>query len=165
MNLDLGFQVDRTTGKDEWLTPPRIFRALGEFDLDPCAPHASRRPWDCAKRSFSVEDNGLAQPWEGRVWMNPPYGSDTGKWMARLAAHGNGIALIFARTETATFFESVWGKADAMMFLRGRLAFFDVRGMPSKNSAGAPSVLIAYGKNNADALKSSGLDGFYLCAK
>ena len=32
--------------KDEWLTPPNILRALGAFDLDPCAPE--KRPWEMA---------------------------------------------------------------------------------------------------------------------
>lgn len=32
---------------DEWLTPPHVLKALGEFDLDPCAPIT--RPWEIAK--------------------------------------------------------------------------------------------------------------------
>ena len=50
---------------DEWLTPPEIVRACGQFDLDPCAPIV--RPWDTAARHFTVEDDGLAQSWDGRV--------------------------------------------------------------------------------------------------
>lgn len=57
-------------GHDEWLTPPEILRALGEFDLDPCAPVV--RPWETAARHYTVQDDGLALPWEGRVWCNPP---------------------------------------------------------------------------------------------
>lgn len=59
-------------GKDEWLTPPEIIKALGQFDLDPCAPVV--RPWDTAERHYSIKDNGLMLPWSGRVWCNPPYG-------------------------------------------------------------------------------------------
>ena len=83
------------TGKDEWLTPPEIIHALGCFDLDPCAPVV--RPWPTATRHYTIEDNGLVQPWDGRIWCNPPYGTETGRWLARMAEHGNGIALIFAR--------------------------------------------------------------------
>ena len=88
---------------DEWLTPPEILKAIGEFDLDPCSP--INRPWNTAKKHYTVEDNGLIQEWIGRVFLNPPYGPETGKWLQKLAEHGNGIALIFARTETDMFFK------------------------------------------------------------
>jgi len=74
---------------DEWLTPPEIVRACGQFDLDPCAPIV--RPWDTAARHFTVEDDGLAQSWDGRVWCNPPFGREAIKWLRRMAEHGNGI--------------------------------------------------------------------------
>ena len=147
--------------KDEWLTPPHILEALGRFDLDPCSP-GDRRPWDTAARHYDLHDNGLTQPWEGRVWLNPPYGRETGKWLARLAEHGDGIALIFARTETAMFFEEVWEKADALLFLRGRLAFHHIDGSRANTNAGAPSVLVAYGERNAAALRHSGLGGQFI---
>ena len=95
-------------GKDEWLTPPEIIKSLGEFDLDPCSP--INRPWDTAKKHFNINDMGLMQNWEGRVWMNPPYGSETGNWLGKLRLHGNGIALVFARTDTTYFQEYVLKK-------------------------------------------------------
>jgi hypothetical protein len=128
---------------DEWLTPPEIIEALGPFDLDPCAP--INRPWDTAKHHYTVEDDGLTMPWKGRVWCNPPYGRETGKWLAILASHGNGTALIFARTETRMFFDYVWERATALLFIRGRLHFYHVDGTRSTLNAGAPSVLAAYG--------------------
>lgn len=147
-------------GKDEWLTPPEILRALGEFDLDPCAPIA--RPWEMARKHYTVLDNGLAQPWGGRVWCNPPYGLEAAQWLRRLAAHGNGIALIFARTETEMFFESVWKAATAVLFLRGRLNFHHVNGERAKANSGAPSVLVAYGPENAIALSNCGIEGAFV---
>lgn len=108
---------------------------------------------------YTVHDDGLTKPWRGRVWMNPPYGNNTTRWMQRLAEHGNGIALIFARTETATFFPWVWEHATALLFLKGRLAFHFSDGSPSKTPAGAPSVLIAYGAKNALTLQTCGLHG------
>jgi hypothetical protein len=157
--MDTSFERS-ATGKDEWLTPPEIIAALGEFDLDPCAPIV--RPWPTARRHMTVEDDGLLLPWEGRVWCNPPYGTETSRWMAKMAAHGNGVALTFARTETRMFFESIWGKADAIMFLRGRLRFYNVDGTAPGNSAGAPSVLVAYGESNAESLRLSGLNGYFV---
>lgn len=91
---------------DEWLTPPEVIAALGgadSFDLDPCSP--IERPWPTARRHLTIVDNGLIQPWDGRVWLNPPYSTSViGQWLARLADHNRGVALIFARTETDAFF-------------------------------------------------------------
>lgn len=137
--------------KDEWLTPPDLLAKLGDFDLDPCAPVSP--PWRTAARQFNIHDNGLIQPWAGRVWLNPPYGDEAGRWLARAADHGDALALIFARTETQMFFEHVWGKAHALLFLRGRLFFHHVDGTRAKSNGGAPSVLIAYGERNADCLR------------
>lgn len=144
-------------GKDEWLTPPEIVNALGEFELDPCSP--IERPWPTAQRHFTIQTNGLRQEWFGRVWLNPPYGNETERWMQRMAEHGNGIALIFARTETATWFRCVWLVADAVFFFRGRIAFCHVDGHRAQTSAGAPSALIAYGPRNVEAIENSKLDG------
>lgn len=140
---------------DEWLTPPEWIRALGEFDLDPCAP--INRPWNTAREHFTVIDNGLAREWRGRVWCNPPFGREAAKWMRRMAAHGNGIALIPARTETAMFYESVWAGAEAVCFVRGRPHFHFVDGRRAPFNSGAPICLVAYGRSNAHALLDSRL--------
>ncbi len=143
--------------KDEWLTPPNIIDALGPFDLDPCSPVV--RPWPTAKKHYTVSDDGLSQKWEGRVWCNPPYGLVAAKWLDKLASHGNGIALIFARTETKMFFDHVWNRANAVLFIEGRLFFYHSTGKIATGNGGAPSVLIAYGKENVDSLRSSGING------
>ena len=113
MQTAFAFSHERTTQKEDWLTPPWLLEKLGEFDLDPCSP--VDRPWDTAAKHYTIADNGLNQPWEGRVWLNPPYGRQTIQWVRRLACHGNGIALIFARTETSIFFPWVWDRADALL--------------------------------------------------
>lgn len=124
--LDNGFSHDRTTGKEDWLTPPEIIRSLGPFDLDPCSPMP--RPWDTAAKHYTLADNGLMKEWEGKVWMNPPYGNETERWMRKLAHHGHGIALIFARTETKSFFPWVWEYATAILFVKGRINFYTKEG-------------------------------------
>jgi hypothetical protein len=146
--------------KDEWLTPPEIIKALGPFDLDPCAP--VKRPWDMAEKHYTIEDNGLSKPWFGRVWLNPPYGLQAEVWLKRLAEHKDGIALIFARTETEMFFSEVWAKATALLFLQGRLYFHRVDGTRATGNSGAPSVLIAYGQENARILRESKLKGVFV---
>lgn len=140
---------------DEWLTPLEIIQALGEFDLDPCASVV--RPWDTAKWHITQESDGLSTEWFGRVWMNPPFGQEAIRWMRKLAEHGNGVALIPARTETKMFYETVWGVADGILFIKGRPHFHYVDGTRAKFNSGAPICLVAYGRENVQALKNSGL--------
>ena len=150
------------TGKEEWLTPRPILSELGEFDLDPCSP--IDRPWPTAKNHFTIVDNGLIKQWSGRVWLNPPYGNQTGRWLKKMADHNNGIALIFARTETVMFFDYVWNKADSILFLKGRLSFFNIDGSEGKSNAGAPSVLVAYGAENSSILEKCNIEGVFVTA-
>lgn len=151
----LGGNEQRQT---RWLTPRPLVEALGEFDLDP----AGAPGWDLAKRTFLLEngEDGLDLPWEGRVWLNPPYGKEAWPFLRKLADHGQGTALIFARTETEIFFETIWGRATAVLFLKGRLTFLDgVNHKPARANSGAPSCLVAYGAEDARALAYSGLPG------
>lgn len=143
----------------DWLTPPHILQALGKFDLDPCA--SQHQPWETAVQQFTIEDDGLSREWQGRVWCNPPYGSHAEKFLKRMAEHGNGIALIFARTETKAFQEWCWRRAHAMLFMAGRIKF-RLPGGGSAGPAGAPSVLIAYGSSNASFLRASGIPGYFV---
>lgn len=135
----------------EWLTPPELVTILGPFDLDPCTPPVM--PWKTAARRYTKADNGLAQPWEGRVWCNPPYGKETGRWLARCADHGNATALIYARTETADWHAHIWPRAHSVFFFEGRLHFRRPDGSRPKINAGGPSALIAYDAANTEAIK------------
>lgn len=140
----------RTDAKEDWLTPPELVESLGFFDLDPCA--AVGQPWKTAKKQYTIEDNGLLQEWNGRVWCNPPYGRKTQHFMNKLKGHGDGIALIFTRTETKNWFENIWTGADAILFLRDRISFHDINGV-QKERSGCGSALIAYGQRNVQALE------------
>lgn len=142
---------------DVWLTPPEIVQALGKFDLDPCA--LSSRPWDSATSHY--HENGLARNWFQRVWLNPPYGAPSiiTPWMKKMADHNHGTAIIFARTETDMFHEYVWNRASALLFLRGRLHFHHADGTRARHNAGAPSVLVAYGRDDAAKLFNCQLEG------
>lgn len=148
-----------TATTHDWLTPPEILQALGAFDLDPCA--SEHQPWATACQHLTIRDDGLSKPWAGRVWCNPPYGPFAAKWLERCADHGNAIAFVFARTETAMFQDHVWPKADALLFLRGRVQF-RLPGGGRSGPAGAPSVLIAYGQGNASTLAACGLPGAFV---
>ena len=150
-----------TNNNDEWLTPLKIIKELGKFDLDPCAPHPNNRPWGTAKKHFHKEMDGLNQQWFGRVWCNPPYGRKTFEWLEKLHNHGNGIALIFARTETIGFHKQIWNKSNAIFFFKGRLKFYKVDGTEG-DCANAPSCLVAYGLNNLYSLQNCKLKGKFI---
>lgn len=156
---NMGNEV-RNVGTTTWLTPPSILAALGEFDLDPCTP--LNRPWDTAKHHYTIEDDGLIQPWFGRVWCNPPYGREMNAFLEKMVTHDpGGIVLIFARTETKAFFDYVWDRADAILFIKGRIKFHRPDGSEG-DAAGSPSVLIAYGRHEAEVLKNCGIPGKFI---
>lgn len=140
--------------RDDWQTPAHIVEALGDFDLDPCAN--SRNPFRLATAGYPI--GGLILPWHGRVWCNPPYGSDCRNWMRKLAEHGNGIALIPPRVGSHWFQEEVLSKCDAVLFLKGRVSFLDQNMRPVSGN-NADSVLVAFGEINAAILSVCGLAG------
>ena len=143
--------------------PPQLLKQLGNFDLDPCAP--IKRPWPVAKKHYTIEDNGLMQDWEGRVFMNPPYGREMLHWLNKMAMHKNGIALTFARTETQQFHQYIFPVAHALFFIKGRLTFYTVEGKPATDKkgnasgAGSPSVLISYSMADTEILRNSKIKG------
>jgi hypothetical protein len=143
----------------DWLTPPEWIKALGPFDLDPCASY--RQPWRTASHEIFV-DGGLEYDWYGLVWLNPPYGPPAviEPWMDKLASHNDGIACIPARTETRCWFKYVWPVAELILFVKGRPHFHKpITGERAKANSGAPIALIAYGKRAAARLYTSGIDG------
>lgn len=143
-----------------WLTPPEILHALGTFDLDPCAC-PEPRPWATASTMWTREDGPLRRDWHGRVWLNPPFGprATVQAFMRRMVQHGHGISLLFARTDTALFAETVWPEAKAVLFLTGRPHFHFQDGRRAKANSGAPVCLIAYGEPEVAPLERSGIPG------
>lgn len=141
---------------DTWLTPPDIIERLGTFDLDPCCP--AIMPWVTANTMLHA--GSVPRDWNGRVWLNPPYSREASKWLKRISDHGNGIALIFARTETRWFRDYVWSKASGILFISGRIHFHLADGSRAKANAGAPSCLVSYGINNLNSLRESNIAGY-----
>jgi len=136
-------------------------RLLGEFDLDPC--ESDSQPWRCAAKGYRLGrgENGLLLPWAGRVFCNPPYGPYVGSWVERMAAHRNGILLIFNRSETKAW-KRVWATGDGFLFPETRMRFRLPDGTLAKNGGGAPSALVAFGDHNALKLQTYGIAGAFL---
>lgn len=146
-----------------WETPSAILETLyavfGKFDLDPCSPRRTRPPVR-AKVHYTVEDDGLSLPWHGVVFVNPPYGRELPRWVAKARSEVERkaakvvVALIPARTDTHYWHNHVAGKAD-VYFLRGRLRF-GANGQ--SQSAPFPSALAIWG---ADAVIVEKLDAAF----
>lgn len=131
---------------NEWATPQDFFDKLDKefmFDLDVCATRENAK----CKRWYELRDDGLSKPWLGyRIWMNPPYGREIGKWvkkahdtiMGGVRNHGLVVCLLPARTDTKWFHEYILNKAE-IRFIKGRLKFGG-----SKNSAPFPSMLVIF---------------------
>lgn len=145
---------------DEWYTPPEIINVLGEFDLDPCAP--VKPLWQTAKVMYNKNDDGLKQVWNGRVWLNPPYSRPLiEQFVKRMVEHGNGIALLFNRCDSKMFQDIIFQKATAMKFLRNRIRFYREDGERG-DSPGCGSILIAFGEDNAEILRTCSIEGKYI---
>ena len=153
-----GFTHESTRNESiEWYTPPEVFEAHDVvFDLDPCSP-GEGKSFVPAKRHLTIEDDGLATVWpEGDfVWLNPPYGSQTGRWLAKLNEHGNGIALVFARTDVQWFqrlFQDSYGSLQAVLFVSGRIRFYQGNTENRGGTPGAGSMLLGFGPRAEDVL-------------
>ena len=93
MTVPLFTAEQEVSTSDDYYTPAWVFEDMGiGFDLDVAAPPGGV-PWIPAKRYYTKADDGLSQPWAGRVWMNPPYSGVT-PWWERFKDHNNGIALL-----------------------------------------------------------------------
>lgn len=161
-------------GSDDWYTPPEIFTAIGlMFDLDPCSPGANH--WVPALRVYTKAEDGLAQPWHGLVFMNPPFGGRNGHvpWLEKFFAHGNGIAVVRAYTSSEWFHETLVPRAEALLFPKGKTRFIpsdEVRRRLElkaaskekvwRNAPGHGVVLVAMGGVAINALRKSELGLF-----
>jgi ParB family chromosome partitioning protein len=129
--------VSFNSGNNEWYTPREYTDAaravMGEIDLDPASSDIANALVD-AGEYYTIEDDGLRQPWYGRVWMNPPYASEfVGKFIGKLVEHySNGdveqaIVLVNNATETG-WFRNLVGVASAVVFPESRVKFWQPSG-------------------------------------
>jgi phage N-6-adenine-methyltransferase len=142
--------VHFSSDSPEWYTPVEIIEAtrgvMGRIDLDPCS-NSTSEPNVPAELHYTIEQDGLSQPWSGRVYLNPPYGREIGKWVERLKSEyeartvTEAIALLPARTDTA-WFRSL--REYGRCFLHGRLRFSDY-----DTGAPFPSVVFFFGSDRS----------------
>lgn len=151
-----------TNVSSEWYTPRSIFDALGIcFDTDAASPPTGRVPWVPASLFISPMENGLTAEWNGRVWLNPPYGRGIEQWTKRMIEHANGVLLSPVRTDTR-WWQSAAENCDVICFISGRVKFVaGIEQPPGRRSPtdrpGASNCLFAFGNECADAVRCSKL--------
>jgi phage N-6-adenine-methyltransferase len=125
------------TGENEWFTPGKYIEAartvMGGIDLDP-ATHLVAQQTVRADAYYTAADNGLVQPWYGRVWLNPPYAQPlVGQFIDRLVSQyadgavSQAVLLTHNYTDTAWFHQAA-ASAAVICFTRGRIAFVNPDG-------------------------------------
>lgn len=125
---------------DLWSTPQEFFDQLNAefgFTLDACATPDNAK---CTKY-FTREDDGLAQIWEGIVWMNPPYGRGIEPWVRKAYESAQAGALVVclvpSRTDTKWWHE--YCMKGEVRFVKGRLKFGG-----AKENAPFPSAVVVF---------------------
>lgn len=134
--------VHFSSKSNEWETPQDFFNILDKefmFDIDVCATKENSK----CKRWYEIRDNGLSKSWnDHRVWCNPPYGREIGKWVKKASEATGGVVvmLIPARTDTKYFHEYIYQKPNVeIRFIKGRLKFGG-----HSNSAPFPSMVVIF---------------------
>lgn len=124
-----------SSASQHWATPSDLYEALDRefsFTLDPCP--------------LMGDGLGFLRSWEGqRVYCNPPYGRQIGKWLEKAREADVAVYLLPSRTDTRWFHDYAM-KADEIRFLRGRLKF----GGASEN-APFPNLILVYARATARA--------------
>jgi phage N-6-adenine-methyltransferase len=111
--------------REDWATPSELFAQLNAefgFTLDAAASEHNAK----AEQFYTEADDGLAQPWTGVVWCNPPYGREIHHWIEKAirAAHQGAtvVLLVPARTDSV-WFQQLMRHADEIRLLAGRVTF------------------------------------------
>lgn len=133
------------TGENEWYTPAEYVDAarevMGDIDTDPASSEFAQRTVK-AGTFYTIDDDGLAQDWEGRVWMNPPYAQPAiAHFIEKLAASYESGSVTEAIALTHNYTDTQWfhraAKAcDAICFTRGRIGFVNPEGKKAAPTQG-----------------------------
>jgi hypothetical protein len=118
---------------DDYYTPRWIFDAAGlVFDLDVAAPVDPSRRTCPARRYLTPVEDGLSQPWDGLVWMNPPF-SNLRAWVERFASHRCGLAFLMPGRKENYWMGHLMRAAGAIAFISADFTRPDgtIRSIPS----------------------------------
>lgn len=144
-NLDVHFSSDR----QDWETPQEFYEKLNEefhFEIDICATCENAKHY----RFVTPEQDALSQDWYEKdckvFWMNPPYGREIGKWIAKAYQESQKgctvVCLLPARTDTRWWHD--YCMKGEIRFIRGRLKF-----VGSKYNAPFPNAVVIFRPSKA----------------
>ena len=131
------------------LTPPYILEpvreAMGGIELDPCTEPDNPT---AAQRFYTVDDDGLVQPWDAEtIYCNPPYGKAREPWTKRCieaAATGSKVVLLIPSHTDTRLVQQCFATATCALFIRGRVKFGVLRNNRRQEAASHPSVLFGW---------------------
>ena len=138
---------------DERYTPAWVFEGMGlTFDTDPASPVGGG---DCvpARIKLTREDDGLARPWVGLVWLNPPFSAAT-PWADRFREHGRGVFL--GPIANARWWTDLARSADLLWLCRD---FAFVHPEHAGRRSSMPLAFVAYRQQAAHAVESLARSG------
>jgi hypothetical protein len=113
-----------------------VIACMGVIDLDPCS-NSRETPNVPAGWHHTVEDNGLVQPWQGRIFLNPPFGPGVEVWFSKLFQERlacrttEAIVLWKSATETAAWKTLTAALSCRVCFPSARIHFVGPRGNES----------------------------------
>jgi phage N-6-adenine-methyltransferase len=135
-----------TSLSNEWATPQDLFDRLNaefNFTIDVAATPENAK----CERFYTFHDNGLGKPWKGeRVWLNPPYGVDLARWVAKAASEPSDVTVMLVPARTDTRWWSLFWDYDLhrpvdgceVRFLKGRVKF----GEQNKDAPFASAIVV-----------------------
>jgi hypothetical protein len=147
-----GRPISHPDYSDEWATPAHVVRALGVFDLDPCAGDSNH-----AAHNIRLPRCGLHERWRGRVWLNPPF-SNRAPWIGKMIVHGNGILLIPANLKSRAFHLAA-AHCDACILVGPRDIHYEYKMGKRESTLPHGTALFAFGARNVAALLACGIPG------
>ena len=159
--------VSNNSGENEWYTPREIVeaarRCMGGIDLDPASSLEAQKNV-CADRFFTIETDGLSQPWAGRIWMNPPYerklvDSFVTKLVSERAVE-QAVVLVNNATET-DWGQTLLAASHAVCFPEKRIRFLSPDG--ERGSPLQGQMICGLGTKASEFIKE--FDAFGVCFK
>ena len=138
-------QQQSKSKKDDWQTPDRVLEPLWQttgIDMDPCAGEVT----EIGDINVTEDADGLSIPWEGTVYVNPPY-SDKKTWIQKCIEESKRqpVDRVYLLTPDSTDVISWWHDkiaehAEWSVFFESRVKFYDphegkVKGSPPNGSA------------------------------
>lgn len=147
------FPVGKSTSDHR--TPSDLFMRLsdevGGFDLDVAASDENH----LCDEYYTMENNGLFNLWEGKVWCNPPY-NNIQQWVNKARAEVTvgraSVVWMLVPAHTSTqWFQSAFLAANELRFIIGRLDFSGPHSIHN-STAPFPSVLIRFGGDESKSV-------------